>query len=418
MDVELASHWIEFAGRPARMVVVLDVTERHRLEEHFRQAQRMEAIGQLAGGIAHDFNNILGVIVGYGEIVLRRLPPADALKGKVAEILKAAERASALTRQLLAFSRKQVLQPRVLDLNDVVAGMDMLFQRLIGENIELTMAFGERVASVRADPGQVEQVLMNLVVNARDAIAGAGSIVIETREVDLDAAYVSLHPSAHPGPHVVMSIRDTGEGMDAATLARIFEPFFTTKPVGKGTGLGLSTVYGIVDQSGGHVQVTSAPGRGSTFEVYLPRLEDAVTAPRALETPPPSSRAETILLVEDEGALRGLVNETLSLDGYRVLAAATPAEALDIALAHPGPIDAVLTDVVMPGMSGRDLAERLKALRPLAPIVYMSGYTDDAIGVGGLLDPGTLFLQKPFTSTALLWKIREAVDGVEAPVAS
>jgi PAS domain S-box-containing protein len=411
IQVELSSHSIDFGSRPARLVVAVDVTEKRGLEEQFRQAQKMEAVGQLAGGVAHDFNNILGVIIGYGEILKRRIPATDPLQGKVAEILKASERAAGLTRQLLAFSRKQVLQPRVLDLNLVVADMDKMLRRLIGENIELNLSLAEPLGSVRADPGQIEQVLMNLVVNARDAMPGAGSLSIRTEEVHIDSSYVAMHPAAHPGPHVVMTVSDTGEGMDGETVSRIFEPFFTTKAVGKGSGLGLSTVYGIVEQSGGHVEVQSEEGRGTTFKVYLPSIEATVEA-RA-EAPPatrcPPGQSETVLLVEDERALRDMIGETLGQGGYRVLEAGTPREALEVAEVHEGPIHAILTDVVMPEMNGRELAELLRPLRPEAAFIYMSGYTDDAIGQHRLLDPGTLFLQKPFTSDALLWMLHEAL---------
>jgi CheY-like chemotaxis protein len=370
----------------------------------------MEAIGRLAGGVAHDFNNILGVIMGYGEILKRRIPAADPLQGKVAEILKAADSAAGLTRQLLAFSRKQVLQPRVLDLNLVVADMDKMLRRLIGEDIELKTALREPLGSVRADPGQIEQVLMNLVVNARDAMPGAGSLLIETAAVDLDASSLALHPGARPGPHVLLAVSDTGEGMDKETTSRIFEPFFTTKAVGKGTGLGLSTVYGIVEQSGGLVEVYSEKGVGTTFKVYLPRIGATVEPVEAPAAPRPRRAAsETILLVEDEPALRAVVRETLVQGGYLVLEAGTPRQALLVAEGHEGSIHAVLTDVVMPEMSGRELAERLSPLRPHAVVVYMSGYTDDAIGHHGLLDPGTLFLQKPFSGDALLWKLHLAL---------
>jgi two-component system cell cycle sensor histidine kinase/response regulator CckA len=392
------------------VAVKRDVSNRRRFEEELRQSQKMEAVGRLAGGVAHDFNNILGVIMGYGEIVKRRMDAADPLQGKVAEILKAAVSAADLTRQLLAFSRKQILQPRVLDLNLVVADMDKMLRRLIGEDIELKTSLREPLGSVRADPGQIEQVLMNLVVNARDAMPGAGSLLIETAAVDLDASSLTLHPGARPGPHVLLAVSDTGEGMDKETVSRIFEPFFTTKALGKGTGLGLSTVYGIVEQSGGHVDVYSEKGLGTTFKVYLPRIEGTVTRVGVEPAPrPPRAESETVLLVEDEPALRSMICETLAEGGYRVLEAGTPRQALDVAAAHHGLIDAVLTDVIMPGMSGRELADRLRPLRPEAPVVYMSGYTDDAIGHHGLLDPGTLFLQKPFTADALLWKLHETL---------
>jgi two-component system cell cycle sensor histidine kinase/response regulator CckA len=392
------------------VAVKRDVSQRRRFEEELRQSQKMEAVGRLAGGVAHDFNNILGVIMGYGEIVQRRMAAADPLRGKVAEILKAAASAADLTRQLLAFSRKQILQPRVLDLNLVVADMDKMLRRLIGEDIELKTSLREPLGSVRADPGQIEQVLMNLVVNARDAMPGAGSLLIETAAVDLDSSSLTMHPGAHPGPHVMLAVSDTGEGMDKETASRIFEPFFTTKALGKGTGLGLSTVYGIVEQSGGHVDVYSEKGLGTTFKVYLPRIEGTVTRMGVEPAPrPPRAESETILLVEDEAALRSMIGETLAEGGYHVLEAGTPQQALEMAGLHQGPIDAVLTDVIMPGMSGRELAHRLRPLRPEVPVVYMSGYTDDAIGHHGLLDPGTLFLQKPFTADALLWKLHEAL---------
>ena len=387
-----------------------DVSQRRRFEEERRQSQKMEAVGRLAGGVAHDFNNILGVIMGYGEIVKRRMPAADPLQGKVAEILKAAASAADLTRQLLAFSRKQILQPRVLDLNLVVADMDKMLRRLIGEDIELKTSLREPLGSVRADPGQIEQVLMNLVVNARDAMPGAGSLLIETAAVELDASSLALHPGARPGPHVLLAVSDTGEGMDKETVARIFEPFFTTKALGKGTGLGLSTVYGIVQQSGGLIDVYSEKGLGTTFKVYLPRIEATAARAAVDSTPrPPRAESETVLLVEDEASLRSMICETLSEAGYRVLDSGTPREAFDVAAAHEGPIHAVLTDVIMPGMSGREFADQLRPLRPETPVVYMSGYTDDAIGHHGLLDPGTLFLQKPFTADALLWKLHEAL---------
>ena len=387
-----------------------DVSNRRRFEEQLRQSQKMEAIGRLAGGVAHDFNNILGVIMGYGEILKRRIPAADPLQGKVAEILKAADSAAGLTRQLLAFSRKQVLQPRVLDLNLVVADMDKMLRRLIGEDIELKTSLREPLGSVRADPGQIEQVLMNLVVNARDAMPGAGSLLIETAAVDLDASSLALHPGALPGPHVLLAVSDTGEGMDKETTSRIFEPFFTTKAIGKGTGLGLSTVYGIVEQSGGLVEVYSEKGVGTTFKVYLPRIEGSVAhMPVEAVPPPPHAVSKTVLLVEDETALRSMIGETLAEGGYRVLEAETPRQALDMAGAHDGPIHAVLTDVIMPGMSGRELAEKLALIRPDTPVIYMSGYTDDAIGHHGLLDPGTLFLQKPFTADAVLWTLHDAL---------
>jgi hypothetical protein len=409
VEVEISSHSVIFGAQAARLVLASDVTERRRLEQQLRQAQKMEAVGRLAGGVAHDFNNILGVIMGYGDILSRRLPRGDALIAKVGEILKAADRAAGLTRQLLAFSRRQVLQPRVLDLNIVMGEIDNMLRRLIGENIELKTRLQERLGAVMADPGQMEQVVMNLAVNSRDAMPEGGSLLLETRDVELDESYVRMHPNARFGPHVMLAVSDTGEGMDAETLSRIYEPFFTTKPQGKGTGLGLSTVYGIVEQSHGSIEVYSEKGRGTTFKIYLPRVEGAAEQAAATEPTSPPMGSETVLLVEDESALRGMIRESLEDAGYRVLEAATPRQALGIAESHQGNIHMMLTDVVMPGMSGRDLAERLRPLRPGVAVVYMSGYTDDAIGQHGLLDAGTHFLQKPFTSQQLLLKCREVL---------
>jgi PAS domain S-box-containing protein len=404
LDVDISSHSVSFGTVPARLVLATDVTERGRLEHQLRQAQKMEAVGRLAGGVAHDFNNILGVIMGYADLVARRMPSGDPLAGKVREILKAAERAAGLTRQLL-------------DLNVVMGEMDKMLRRLIGENIELKTRLQENLSGVMADPGQMEQVIMNLAVNARDAMPKGGSLLLETRNVDLDAAYARMHPTARTGPHVMVAVSDTGEGMDAETMARIFEPFFTTKPLGKGTGLGLSTVHGIVEQSGGSVEVYSEKGRGTTFRIYLPSAEGkAETAAVAAPTPAPGG-SETVLLVEDEAALRSMLREALEDAGYRVLEAGTPAHALAIAESHLGNIHMMLTDVVMPGMSGRELAERLKSLRSGVAVVYMSGYTDDAIGQHGLLDLGTHFLQKPFTSHQLLEKCREVLGASDAPPA-
>jgi hypothetical protein len=415
LEVEVSSHSVSFGAVPARLVLATDVTERRRLEQQLRQAQKMEAVGRLAGGVAHDFNNILGVIMGYGDLLARRMPSGDPLVGKVREILKAADRAAGLTRQLLAFSRQQVLQPRVLDLNSVVGEMDKMLRRLIGENVELKTRLQQGLGAVMADPGQMEQVVMNLAVNAGDAMPEGGSLLLETRDVELDESYLRMHPNAHFGPHVMLAVSDTGEGMDAETLSRIYEPFFTTKPQGKGTGLGLSTVYGIVEQSGGSIEVYSEKGRGTTFKIYLPRVEGSAEHTAAPEQTSPPTGSETVLLVEDESALRGMIREALEDAGYRVLDAATPRQALAIAESHQGNIHMMLTDVVMPGMSGRDLAERLKPLRPGVAVVYMSGYTDDAIGQHGLLDAGTHFLQKPFTSHQLLQKCREVLGASDAP---
>jgi two-component system, cell cycle sensor histidine kinase and response regulator CckA len=410
LEVEVVSYPVPFGDVRARLAISNDLTEKRLLESQLRQSQKMDAVGRLAGGVAHDFNNLLGVIMGYGEIVSRRLAVTDPLARKVSEIMRAAERAAGLTRQLLAFSRKQVLQPRVLDLNIVVADMDKMLRRLIGEDIELKTRLHEPLHTITADPGQMEQVIMNLAVNARDAMSGGGTLILETAEVDLDEAYARLHPGAQAGPYVMLAVSDTGQGMDASTLAQIFEPFFTTKPQGKGTGLGLSTVYGIVEQSGGHIGVYSEKGRGTTFKVYLPRMEMVAEAQPALPPLPPRGGSETVLLVEDEPALREMIRETLEQSGHQVLVGASPLQAEAIATSYPGPIHVMLTDVVMPEMSGRELAERMATLRPQTAVIYMSGYTDEAVGQHGLLDATTHFLQKPFSEGRLLTLLRQVLE--------
>jgi signal transduction histidine kinase len=404
-----------------RLYVFRDVTaerrassERQLLEEQLRQAQRMEAIGKLAGGIAHDFNNLLMAVSGYGELLLLRLPPEHRGRRDVAEILRASQRAAALTAQLLAFSRRQVLQPRVLDLNAAVAEIDSMLRRLIGEDVELQASLRAH-GRVMADPSQLEQVLMNLVLNARDAMPRGGKLTIETADVELDAESASSHVELGAGSYVLLAVSDTGCGMDDEVRKHIFEPFFTTKEQGRGTGLGLSTVYGIVTQSGGQVTVYSVPGSGSTFKVYLQRVDAELTAPRA-EAPP--SRAaggsETILLVEDEEVIRNVIGEVLRSRGYRVLAAQNGPEALQLAARHPGPIDLMVTDVVMPTLSGPELARCLAPIRPRTGVLYVSGYTDQAVVRHGVLAAGSPFLQKPFSATALVQKVREILDGTLA----
>jgi PAS domain S-box-containing protein len=399
------------SGRLVNFVAVKrDVTEEARLHQQFLQAQKMEAIGRLAGGVAHDFNNVLGVISGYGEMVLRRLPAEDPLRAKLEQILRASDRAAALTRQLLAFSRSQVLQPKVLDLNIVVSDMEKMLRRLIGEDVELVTTLDPRIGSVKADPGQLEQVLMNLAVNARDAMPQGGRLTIETRNVELDAAYVALHTVVESGPFVLVSVTDTGGGMDAETRTRIFEPFFTTKELGKGTGLGLSTVYGIVKQSGGYIWVYSEPGFGSTFKIYLPRVDEARDTLTREELPAPPPGTETVLLVEDDELLREVLQETLERNGHQVLVARDGAEALQIVDGHPDPIQLLLTDLIMPGMTGRTVADHIAAARPGIKVLMISGYTDDAVVRQGLLDEGVAFLGKPFTPETLLRKVREVLD--------
>ncbi|HEX6907543.1 MAG TPA: PAS domain S-box protein [Terriglobales bacterium] len=392
-------------------IIAEDVTERHILEDQFRQAQKMEAVGRLAGGVAHDFNNLLMVISGYTYVLLNQLGAGDPRRKKAEAIQEATERAATLTRQLLAFGRKQVLELKVIDLNAVVADISKLLRPLIGEDIEVVVSCDARLARTKADPGQVEQVIMNLAVNARDAMPSGGKLIIETRNAELDENYQRAHASVKPGRYVMLAVSDTGCGMDAETQLRIFEPFFTTKEKGKGTGLGLSTVYGIVKQSGGYIFAYSEPGRGTTFKIYLPQVEEAV----AQSVPERRARlgcggTESILLVEDEESVRELIAEALKGQGYNVLVAGNGQEALALAAPANCHIDLMVTDVVMPGMSGRELATHLAHSRPRLRVLFLSGYTEDAIVHHGVLDPGTAFLQKPFSLDALACKIREVLD--------
>jgi two-component system, cell cycle sensor histidine kinase and response regulator CckA len=389
-----------------------DVTEHRALEQQLQHAQKMEAVGRLAGGIAHDFNNLLMVISGYCEFLLERISPDPAVRTPAEEISKAASRATDLTRQLLAFSRKQVLTPKVLDLNAVVTDNLRMLTRLIGEDVDLVMIPGGSLGMVKADPGQVEQVIMNLAVNARDAMPKGGKLTIETANVSLDENYVRTHAPAAPGEYIMLAVSDTGMGMDADTQTHIFEPFFTTKGP-KGTGLGLSTVYGIVKQSGGYIWVRSEPGRGTTFKIYLPRvaaMEETVSPQPPVTVAEETRGQETILLVEDDATVRHLTRDYLRVQGYNVLEAADPAVALQITIAHSGPIQLLLTDVIMPGMNGRELAEQVGSVRPETRVLYMSGYTENAIGHNGTLEPGINLLQKPFTLPALKTKVRETLD--------
>jgi PAS domain S-box-containing protein len=399
--------------------VMADVTERKMMEEQLRQAQKMDAVGQLAGGVAHDFNNLLTVITSYGQFLLNALPEQDPRRGDAHQITQAAARAASLTRQLLAFSRRQVLQPQVLDLNEVIGDMERLLRRVISEDIALVTQFENGIGAVKADRGQIEQVVMNLVVNARDAMPNGGVLAISTRVVHLDAAYARRHAGVNPGRHVVFAVRDTGVGMDAATQQRIFEPFFTTKAKGKGTGLGLSTVYGIVRQSGGHIDVRSAPGRGTTFEIILPQVSATVPAraEHAIGAALPRG-TETVLVVEDEEAVRLIVRRVLQEQGYAILEARDGNEALRVCAHRGDAIDLVLSDVIMPGMGGRELSRALAASRPALPILFMSGYNDDGelAGTGGEL--GTGVLAKPFTSETLARYVREALDARKAPPSS
>jgi PAS domain S-box-containing protein len=388
-----------------------DVTEKKRLEEQLRQAQKMEAVGRLAGGIAHDFNNILTAVIGYNSLLLGRLGEADPARREVAEVEKAAQRAASLTRQLLAFSRQQVLEPKVVNINRLVAEVDQMLRRLIGEDIDLATVLDAHLGNTKVDSGQLEQVVLNLALNARDAMPHGGKITIETANVDLDENYARQHVTARPGSYVMLAVSDTGCGMDAETQSRVFEPFFTTKEMGKGTGLGLSTVYGIVKQSGGYVWVYSELGRGTTFKIYLPRVEGDIEQlkPAVLETEI-AGGAETILVVEDDEGIRNLICEILEMNGYTVLKASDGNEALALAARSERPIHLTITDVVMPGVDGRELAKRLAIVRPDLKVLFMSGYASDAVLHNGIVEEGTPFLQKPFTPAALARKVRRVLD--------
>src|SRR2546430_237575 len=388
-----------------------DVTGRGGREQQRRRAQKMEAVGRLAGGIAHDFNNILTAIPGHADLLLEDLGHHAPRRADVDEIRRSAERAAGLTRQLLAFSRQQVLQPKVVDLNALVLDMDKLLRRLIGEDVELATVLDPTLGRVTADPGQLEQVIVNLAVNARDAMPQGGKLTLETRNIDLDSSYTLEHSLVKPGPYVQLTVSDSGIGMDEETQAHAFEPFFTTKPRGQGTGLGLAMVYGTVKQSGGFIWVYSEPGHGATFKIYLPRVDapvESATPPAPVERPPRGS--ETVLLAEDEPAVRAIARQALERQGYTVLAAPSGADALALAAQHGATIHLLLTDVVMPGMSGRDLADRLTAQRPGIRVLYISGYTDNAIVRHGMLEPGLAYLQKPFRPDALVRKVRDVLD--------
>lgn len=399
-------------GEPVRGVgISLDVTERRRLEQQYQQAQKMEAIGRLAGGVAHDFNNLLTAILGYCELLLADLDLDDRHRADVAEIQKAGHSAAGLTRQLLAFSRREIIEPTLLDLNDVVGGMRAMLVRLIGEDVAVVLALSPALAPVMADRGQAEQIVMNLAVNARDAMPGGGTLTIGTANVDLDEDYARLHFGVTPGPHVVLTVSDTGTGMTPDVQARLFEPFFTTKEPGRGTGLGLATVHGIVARSGGSVGVYSEIGRGTSFKVYFPRTDAAETVAevRPAVAARPSSGAQTVLVVEDADGLRQLTRRLLERLGYTVLLAANANEAIELFERHSS-IDVILTDVVMPGASGPELTSRLVERRPALKVIYMSGYTDETIVHHGVLKPGIAFLHKPFTAEALGRKIREVIE--------
>jgi PAS domain S-box-containing protein len=394
------------------LALIRDASERRRMEDQLRQSQKMEAVGRLAGGVAHDFNNSLGVILGYTELLVRQA--GEGQRGKLEQILKATKRATGLTRQLLAFSRKQIVDPKVLDINALLSDLEQMVGRLIGEDIDLAIVPGADLGQVKADPGQLEQVVMNLCVNARDAMPDGGLLRIETANAEVDADQATRNEPMAAGRYVMLVVSDTGCGIAEEMLSKIFEPFFTTKEEGKGTGLGLAMVYGTVKQAGGYLWVHSEVGRGTTFQIYLPRIDEPAEAPAVQAPPALSTGWETILLVEDEEALRAIAREILEEQGYRVIEADGPAQAIEIVGLHPHPIHLVLTDVVMPGMNGRTLAEKLVAARPELRVLYMSGYTDDVIAHSGVLEAGTLLIEKPFTAVALLERVRAAL-GEPAP---
>lgn len=387
-----------------------------KLQEQLLQSQKMEAVGRLAGGVAHDFNNLLGAILGYARFLIDALPEGDPRRADTQEIIKAGEKATGLARQLLAFSRKQVLQPRVLDLGAVVADMGKLLRRVIGENIELDIRTGHEPGRVFADPGQMEQVIMNLAVNARDAMPGGGRLTLETSQVELDEAYLRTHAEAVPGRYIMLAVSDTGCGMDQGIRSHLFEPFFTTKEKGKGTGLGLATVYGIVKQSGGNIFVYSEPGKGAAFKIYLPASGEPAAAPEAKPVAEDLRGNGTVLVVEDDEALSSLARRILSENGYTVLTALTPAAAMEICRAHAGVIDVLITDLVLPGMGGRELADKAAALRPGLKVIFVSGYTE-AIVQQDAMYAGEPFLEKPFSAQALLGKVKEVLAAASAGAA-
>jgi two-component system, cell cycle sensor histidine kinase and response regulator CckA len=391
--------------------IARDITERKSLEEQFRQAQKMEAIGRLAGGVAHDFNNLLTVINGYSRQALAELSKSDPFHEEFEEIARAGDRAAGLTRQLLAFSRRQMLQPQVFNVNEVVADMDKMLRRLLGEDVELATILSPRLEPIHADRGQLEQIIMNLAVNARDAMPNGGKLTIETAPADLDRTYADYHPSVKPGRYSMIAVSDSGQGMDEATKARIFEPFFTTKAPGQGTGLGLSTVYGIVEQSGGTIWVYSEPGKGTTFKIYFPRAASTGIAPEGSRGPVrPVGGSETILIVEDDESVAKLIRTLLQHAGYTVLEARNGTDALNLLTAHSGSVHLVVTDMVMPQMSGWELLQKVGEFRPGLKALFMSGYTDNALLRHGMATSRTPFLQKPFTPTELVSKVREVID--------
>jgi len=407
--VEVSLSYLQMAEGMFAIAFVSDISQRKLLEDQLMHAQKMEAVGRLAGGVAHDFNNMLTVISGYNRMILDELSPLDPMRGYAEEILKAADRAGALTNQLLAFSRRQIMKPRVVNVNSVIEQTEKMLRRLIGEDVTLQFGLSPELGNIRADPGHVEQAVMNLAVNARDAMPMGGRLTIETANTQLDENYARTHMGVVPGEFVMLAVSDTGIGMDAETKRRIFEPFFTTKEKGKGTGLGLATVYGIVKQAGGDIWVYSEPDKGTTFKLYFPRVKDAVTDSAKADTESPQGSNETILVVEDEKAVRELTVKMLQRLGYSVLIAGSGAEAIEISRAHAGRISLLLTDVVMPNMSGRQLADILLPARPGMKVIYLSGYTENTVIHHGVLEAGIEFLPKPFTREVLAKKIREVL---------
>jgi two-component system cell cycle sensor histidine kinase/response regulator CckA len=414
ITVEIEARDLAFENRSARLALITDVTERRRLEDQLRQSQKMEAVGRLAGGIAHDFNNVLSVILSYSDLLLADLKPGEAIRDDIEEIRRAATRAADLTRHLLMFSRQQILEPKVLDINDVLASMDKMLQRILGADVSLVLSCNQPLGRVRVDPGSMEQVIMNLVVNARDAMPNGGSLTLETSNRTLDDEYARAHHGVVPGRYVSLAVTDTGTGMDNTTMARIFEPFFTTKEAGRGTGLGLSTVFGIVQQAGGSLWVESAPGNGTTFEIHLPRVDAAKDSVRAAPPVTTSRGSETVLLVEDDDQVRAVARGILSKSGYRVLDARNAGEALLRTEAHAGPIHLLLTDVVMPHVSGPELAKRLATLKPTMRILFMSGYVDDGVLRRSVVESLVAYVQKPITPEILTAKVREVLDAADA----
>jgi PAS domain S-box-containing protein len=410
IPVEVSLSYVEIDEGVFAIAFVSDISRRKHLEEQLMHAQKMEAVGRLAGGVAHDFNNMLTVISGYNRMILDELSTMDPMRGYAEEILKAADRAAALTNQLLAFSRRQIMQPRVINVNAVMIQTQKMLQRLIGEDIELVLKLGANAGNIKADPGHVEQAIVNLAVNARDAMPLGGRLTIETAAVTLDEHYARTHMGVKPGDFTMIAVGDTGHGMDAETRRHIFEPFFTTKEKGKGTGLGLATVYGMIKQTGGDIWVYSEPGQGTTFKLYFPRVSEPVPESNGDDAAlARHSGGETVLVVEDETAVRELTVRILQQLGYTILTASSGAEALVLSQTHAGHIDLLLTDVVMPNMSGRQLADQLQANRPATKVLYLSGYTEDAVVHHGVLDAGVDFLPKPFSREGLSKKMREVL---------